>query len=197
MGDIRIIAGIHGSRRIKAPDSVARPTTDRVRESLFSSIVSLRDGLDGVRVLDAYAGSGALGLEAMSRGAAFACFVEQDFKAIKIVQGNAESLGYGASDVCTVQANSLNAANLESKLSGLGLFDVVFLDPPYAYNAHDVLEPIVTLVNRGIIAKDALITYEHDASVNLETVLQMLNIPLVSIKRKKFGKIAVDILEYV
>ena len=83
MGDIRIIAGIHGSRRIKAPASAARPTTDRVRESLFSSLGSLRGGFEGARVLDAFAGSGALGLEALSRGAACACFVESDAKALR------------------------------------------------------------------------------------------------------------------
>jgi len=89
---IRIIGGVAGGRRIAVPPRGTRPTTDRVRESLFN-IVTARRNLDGISVLDLYAGSGALGLEALSRGAASALFVESDHRAAAVLARNIATLG--------------------------------------------------------------------------------------------------------
>ena len=91
---MRIIAGEHRGRVLKAPKGDGtRPTTDRVRESLMSMLASARGGFEGAVVLDAFAGSGALALEALSRGADRACLVERDGAAAKVVEANARLLG--------------------------------------------------------------------------------------------------------
>jgi len=121
---MRIIAGEWRGRRLAAPEGVAtRPTGDRVRETLFSMLASRLGSLEGLRVADVYAGSGALGLEALSRGAASATFVEQDPKALAAIRANVEALGAG--DRARVLART--AQNLPA---GEG-FDLVFADPPY------------------------------------------------------------------
>ncbi|HEX8866406.1 MAG TPA: RsmD family RNA methyltransferase, partial [Lentzea sp.] len=89
----RIVAGSAGGRRLKVPPKGTRPTSERVREALFSSLESMVD-LDGMRVLDLYAGSGALGFEALSRGAAHATFVESDRRAAEVLKANAEELPF-------------------------------------------------------------------------------------------------------
>jgi 16S rRNA (guanine966-N2)-methyltransferase len=101
-----------------------RPTGDRVRETLFSMLVSRLGSFDGLRVADLYAGSGALGLEALSRGAALACFVEQDQRALAAIRANIDSLGIGG----RTQILSRSAETLPSQQP----FDLVFADPPYA-----------------------------------------------------------------
>src|SRR5438067_2074266 len=88
----RIVAGIAGGRRLRVPPAGTRPTSDRVREALFNMLAARMD-FDGVRVLDLYAGSGALGLEALSRGASHALLVESDRKAAAVVRGNIADLG--------------------------------------------------------------------------------------------------------
>jgi 16S rRNA (guanine966-N2)-methyltransferase len=93
----RIIAGTHGGRRIQTPKGDGtRPTSDRVREALFSSLESELGGFSGLRVLDLFAGSGALGLESVSRGAEFAQFVESDAKAAAVIKANIRELGVNA-----------------------------------------------------------------------------------------------------
>jgi 16S rRNA (guanine966-N2)-methyltransferase len=127
----RIIGGSHGGRRLKVPaGSSTRPTSDRAREGLFSSLQSLLD-LDGALVLDLYAGSGALGLEAVSRGAARATLVERDPKALSVLRANVADLGLSA-DV--VEADVL--AYLRRPSSP---YDVVLLDPPYDLDVDPVL----------------------------------------------------------
>jgi len=122
---MRIVAGEWGGRRIQAPPGRGtRPTTDRVREAWMSTV---GPHLPGARVLDLFAGSGALGLEALSRGAASATFVEQDAKALAALRANLDALD--AKDTATVvKGDALKYAR------GLaaGAFDVAFADPPYA-----------------------------------------------------------------
>lgn len=122
----RIIAGQYGGRRIQTPKGDGtRPTSDRVREAMFSSIESELGGFDGLRVLDLFAGSGALGLEALSRGAAFAEFVESDAKAAAVIKRNLADLGAsGTVTRTTAEKYVLRPAP--------GPFDLIFLDPPYA-----------------------------------------------------------------
>ena len=122
---MRVIAGQYGGRRLKSPPSATRPTADRVREALFSTL----GPLEGLRVLDLFAGSGALAIEALSRGAAEAVLVDSDRRAARVAQANLDELGAG--DAARVLCVSAGAA--ADRLVGEGrTFDLVFLDPPYA-----------------------------------------------------------------
>ena len=122
---MRIIAGEWRGRPLDAPPGQAtRPTADRVRETLFSMLASRVGSFDGLRVSDLFAGSGALGLEALSRGAAFATFVEKDSAAAAAIRRNAERLG--AAERIRIQGGSALA------LPASEPFDLVFADPPYA-----------------------------------------------------------------
>jgi 16S rRNA (guanine966-N2)-methyltransferase len=122
---MRIIAGAWRGRVIEAPPGAAtRPTADRVRETLFSMLASRLGSLEDLRVADLFAGSGALGLEALSRGAAHATFVENDSAAAAIIRRNAERLGAGERiDLLRGSAHALPRR---------AQFDLVFADPPYA-----------------------------------------------------------------
>ncbi|HEX2189760.1 MAG TPA: 16S rRNA (guanine(966)-N(2))-methyltransferase RsmD [Longimicrobiaceae bacterium] len=121
---MRIVAGEWGGRRIQAPPGRAtRPTTDRVREAWMSAVADL---VPGARVLDLFAGSGALGLEALSRGAERATFVENAPAALRVLRANLDALGAGARAE-TVRADAVRwAAGLPA-----GAFDLAFADPPY------------------------------------------------------------------
>ena len=122
---MRIIAGALAGRRLVAPRGLAtRPTSDRVREALFSVLASVA----GAAVLDLYAGTGALGLEALSRGAARAAFVEDDRHALEALRANVGSLGVG--NAALVYA--LRVERAAQVLLRAGPFDLVFADPPYA-----------------------------------------------------------------
>lgn len=153
----RIIAGVLGGRRLSAPPgSQTRPTADRVREALFSSLASLTD-LDGARFVDLYAGSGAVGLEALSRGATFALLVESDAKAARVIRDNIVALRAGASArLVTGKVLSVLAAEPEG-----GPFDVVFADPPYALGEDEVDELQRLLVANGWLAPDAVVVLER------------------------------------
>lgn len=121
-----------------------RPTTDRVRESVFNALHSL-GAVEGATVLDLFAGSGALGIEALSRGAALATFVERDPSARRAVEDNVRTLGFG--DRATVVGRDAEAY-LASLGDGVG-FDLALLDPPYAFDQwHELLDrlPVATVV---------------------------------------------------
>ena len=122
---MRIIAGEWRGRRLRSPPGTdTRPTADRVRETLFSMLASRLGSFEALRVADLFAGSGALGLEALSRGAAFACFVESDAKAAAAIRANASDLG--ALDRVQVLGGSALALPKSEP------FDLVLADPPYA-----------------------------------------------------------------
>lgn len=121
---MRIIAGEWRGRKLVAPQGMTtRPTADRTRETLFSMLASRLGSFDGLRVADLYAGSGALGLEALSRGAASATFVETERAATKAIEANVASLGAGG----RAMVRPMSAAALPSSEP----FDIVFADPPY------------------------------------------------------------------
>jgi len=123
----RIIAGAYGGRRIQTPKGDGtRPTSDRVREAMFSSIESELGGFDGLHVLDLFAGSGALGLEALSRGATSAVFVESDARAAAVIKANAKDLATTGAVVVRGTAGGFLEREPDRP------FDLVFLDPPYA-----------------------------------------------------------------
>jgi len=123
---MRVVAGIAGGRRIQTPTGrQLRPTSERVREAVFSSLWSL-GVLDGARVLDLFAGSGAMGIEALSRGAGSATFVEADPVAAKTIEANLAATGLGAARV--VHADVARFLDDPG-----GWYDLVFADPPYAF----------------------------------------------------------------
>ena len=133
---MRIIAGAWRGRPIVAPTGEAtRPTADRTRETLFSMLVSRLGSFEDLRVADLYAGSGALGLEALSRGAGHVTFVERDAAAVKAIRANLDKLG--GTDRADVRATSAMS------LSPAAPFDVVLVDPPYGEDAERVLAAVV------------------------------------------------------
>jgi 16S rRNA (guanine966-N2)-methyltransferase len=151
VGVTRIVAGRAGGRRLAVPQKGTRPTSDRVREALFSAVQSAVD-LDGARVLDLYAGSGALGLEALSRGAAQAVFVESAAGALAVLRKNVAAVGLPgvvrAGKVATVLAAGTDAP-----------FDLVLADPPYA--VEDLRAELGLLVSRGWVEQDSVVVVER------------------------------------
>ncbi|MFI5718269.1 16S rRNA (guanine(966)-N(2))-methyltransferase RsmD [Nocardia sp. NPDC051750] len=152
----RIVAGIAGGRRLRVPPAGTRPTSDRVREALFSSIEARLD-LDGARVLDLYAGSGALGLEALSRGAESALLVESDRRAAAVLRGNIADLGFGAAQL------RVGAVTQVLAQGGAGAFDLVFADPPYDLPTASVEGDLRALAAHDWLAEDALLLIERSA----------------------------------
>ena len=149
-GMTRVIAGSARGRRLTVPDgSATRPTSDRAREGLFSSLLSLVD-LQDARVLDLYAGSGALGLEALSRGAAGATFVEQDPDAVAALRDNVERLGLPGAHVLAVAVERFLAVDPEPR------YDLALVDPPYEL---DVV-PVLDLLHPWLAA-DAVVAVER------------------------------------
>src|SRR5436309_1445691 len=141
---MRIIAGSHRGQRIAAPKGrETRPTSDRVRENAFNLI----GPVDGADVLDLFAGSGAMGLEALSRGAASATFVESDRDACRVINANLDKLDLGAT---VLQQDVLRAVMSERRT-----YDLVLCDPPYGYD-HAKLAPYLARV----VAKRGLLVYE-------------------------------------
>lgn len=130
----RIIAGAARSQRLEVPKRGTRPTSDRVREALFSALDS-SDSVTDARVLDLFAGTGALGLEAGSRGAARVVFVEKNAEACRVLRSNVASVAklLGAHTQLTVQQSSVAAALAALTTQAAG-FDLVFLDPPYDFD---------------------------------------------------------------
>ena len=135
---LRIIGGEARGRRISAPaGQQTRPTTDRVREALFSIVTSRLGSLAGVSILDLYAGSGALGLEGISRGADMAVFVDQCARSVTTIRRNAETLGFAG--CCEVMGCKVATALRRLEEAGRG-FDLVLADPPYSEGAAEVLQ---------------------------------------------------------
>lgn len=150
---MRIVAGQWRGRPIVAPEGdITRPTADRTRETLFSMLASRLGSFDDLRVADLFAGSGALGLEALSRGAAHCTFVEQDAAAIRALRTNVANLR--AQDQCDVRTGSVLALG---PMRGEPL-DLVLLDPPYAMGAG--LVAIDKLTRLGWISPSAWVSLE-------------------------------------
>lgn len=154
----RIIGGTAGGRRLETPrGEQTRPTSDRVREALFSAIESSVGSLHGLRVLDLYAGSGAVGLEARSRGAEAVTLVEHDRRTAALIRSNARSLGLGG---VTVAAQSVATALQRPPESA---YDVVFLDPPYPLDDAAVEHALELLVANRWLGSEALVVVERGA----------------------------------
>ncbi|MBA0051787.1 16S rRNA (guanine(966)-N(2))-methyltransferase RsmD [Streptomyces sp. AJS327] len=154
----RVIAGAAGGRRLAVPPgSGTRPTSDRAREGLFSSWeAQLAGGVRGKRVLDLFGGSGAVGLEALSRGAAHVLLVEADARAVRTIRENVRAVRLPGAEV-----RHGRAARVVTEEDPVAPYDVVFLDPPYALADDDLREILLTLLARHWIEETALVTVER------------------------------------
>lgn len=153
----RIISGSAGGRRLQTPrGELTRPTTDRVREALFSAIESAVGSLHGLRFLDLYAGSGAIGLEARSRGAEVVTLVEKDKRTAAVIRANVQSCGLTAQVLTSSVGRHLAEDEPEE-------YDVVVLDPPYSHPRTAVETDLRLLAERGWLAEDALVVVERSA----------------------------------
>jgi 16S rRNA (guanine966-N2)-methyltransferase len=153
----RIIGGVAGGRRIAVPARGTRPTTDRVRESLFNIVTARRD-LTGLAVLDLYAGSGALGLEALSRGAASALFVESDQRSAAVIARNIESLGLAGA---TLRRGAVAAVLAAGSASAV---DLVLADPPYDSENGEIEAVLVALTDCGWAHEGTVAVIERAAA---------------------------------
>ncbi|WP_019203578.1 16S rRNA (guanine(966)-N(2))-methyltransferase RsmD [Tsukamurella sp. 1534] len=150
----RIIAGAARGRRLAVPPRGTRPTSDRVREAVFSALAARMD-FDGLAVLDLYAGSGALGFEALSRGASRVVLVDQDPKVVMVINQNARAVGLEGA-----------TAHRRAARTFLGLpaepFDLVFLDPPYDVPS-DTVDGDLAALTGGWLAPDACVLVERSS----------------------------------
>ncbi len=170
-----MIAGEAKGRRLEAPKGMrVRPTLDRVRESLFNI---LGPRLDGCRFLDLFAGSGANGIEALSRGAASCTFVDADERSLRVLRSNVASVGFAG----RARVTKLTLPNgLERLCESEASYDVIFADPPYDF-AH--YRRLVEVLGHGILAQDGLAIIEHAS----RTPLEMPVGPLVRVREERYG----------
>jgi 16S rRNA (guanine966-N2)-methyltransferase len=155
---MRIIAGTYRGRRLRTLTALMiRPTSDRLRETLFNI---LAPWIDGSRFLDICAGSGAVGIEALSRGASEVTFIEQSRDACAVIEANLNTVG--AAGCATIERRNASAA-LKALEQGSKQFDVAFLDPPYSSEMyHEVMEQ---LGSGNLIAPGGIVVVEHRAKI--------------------------------
>jgi 16S rRNA (guanine966-N2)-methyltransferase len=171
----RVIAGEAGGRRLAVPDGRdTRPTSDRAREGLFATISSIVGPLAGARVLDLYAGSGAVGLEALSRGAEHVLLVEHGARAARVIRQNIEVIGLPGAAVIADRVERVLARGPApaggqdgtapaggQDGTAQGRYDVVFADPPYALADAEVSRILILLAEQGWLAPGALVIVER------------------------------------
>lgn len=154
----RIIGGTAGGRRLRTPTgSNTRPTSDRVREALFSSLDAAFGSIAGLRFLDLYAGSGAVGLEARSRGVGVVTLVEQDRRTADLIRSNVASLGFTQVEV--VVSGVARALAHPPRAP----YDIVYVDPPYALATAAVVADLEALRDHGWLADEAQVVVERSA----------------------------------
>lgn len=182
---VRIVGGKFRGRGLAVPaDQAIRPTSDRVREAVFNVLLHgpLADGLAAVRVLDLFAGTGALGLEAISRGAAYALFVEENAEARGLIRKNIEAFGLtGCTRIFRRDATDLGPA------AQLGQFGLVFLDPPYGKGLAD--KALTSLVRGGWLTPGAVLVVEERVGVAVD-----LPDGMTEIGRRTYGDTQVLVL---
>jgi 16S rRNA (guanine966-N2)-methyltransferase len=160
----RIIGGSAGGRRLQTSRGAqTRPTSDRVREALFSAVESWCGSLSGLRFLDLYAGSGAVGLEAWSRGAGVVTFVEQDRRAAQVIAANARAIGFPGATVLSAPVTTT------LRRSPPAPYDVVFSDPPYPMATDDVDADLAALADHDWLVPGALVVVERSGRADPPT----------------------------
>ncbi|MGY1739839.1 MULTISPECIES: 16S rRNA (guanine(966)-N(2))-methyltransferase RsmD [unclassified Blastococcus] len=152
----RLIAGAAGGRRLAVPPSGVRPTGDKARQALFNSLGGLLD-LEGAAVLDLYAGSGALGLEALSRGADPVVLVESGPRVLPVLRANVAAVGLPGARVVAGSVPTVVAGPPPAR------FDLVLADPPYATPSEDVIGVLRALAGGGWLAEDAVVVVERSS----------------------------------
>src|SRR3954470_16465330 len=176
---MRIIAGTHRGSRISAPKGLdTRPTGDRVREAAFNLI----GPVDGARVLDLFAGSGAMGMEALSRGAERAVFVESAAEAARAIERNLDKLRLTGATVLRTDATRALAAEAAAGRT----YDLVLVDPPYGM--FEALQPQLARYLPPVLAEDGLLVVETDSRVEPE-------LPLARRTSRKYGSVRVTVYE--
>lgn len=177
---LRITGGEYRGRRLKVPKSAdLRPTSDRVRGAIFSILG--RDVLEGARVLDLYAGTGALGMEALSRGADWVDFVEANRRRAQQLRINLESLDLSSKA-------KVHAGKVERVVDGLGGgYDLVLADPPYA--VVDLAELLELLNKKGTLCNESVVVIEHRYDTELAEVHKRLEL----VTRRRYGDTSVSI----
>ena len=209
---MRIVAGIYGGRLIKAvPSKETRPTTDRVREAWASVVEGLMStnltpaGLKDATVCDVFAGSGALGIEMLSRGAGRVVFCEQRKQAQKILRENLDSLDVLDSANTHVITADVFGSKAQAKLADCGPYELLILDPPYATDYAQIAELLGNLVFRAAIKPDGLISYEQSAarrlpdaemSLWLKSISSPADTSFILETRKLYGTVALDYFRY-
>ncbi|MGY1696949.1 MULTISPECIES: 16S rRNA (guanine(966)-N(2))-methyltransferase RsmD [unclassified Geodermatophilus] len=173
----RLIAGAAGGRRLKVPPSGVRPTGDRAREGLFNTLGTLLD-LDGATVLDLYAGSGALGLEALSRGAGQVVLVENGPRVLPVLRANVAAVGLPGARVVAASVPTVVAGPPPAR------FDLVLADPPYAVPAGTVRGVLAALVTGEWLAPGAVVVVERSAR---EEPWEWPT-PLVGVRERRYGE---------
>ena len=153
----RIVAGAARGRRLAAPPGRGtRPTADRAREALFSALEAQLGSLAGRRVADLYAGSGAVGLEALSRGASAVVLVESDPAAVRCLRANVDAVGLPGAEVLAGRVE-----RVVSRPTGSAAYDLLFADPPYELTDDDLRAVLTTAADNGWLAADALLVVER------------------------------------
>ena len=187
---MRIVAGQYRGRRLAAPKGDdTRPTTDRVREALFSSLHSHAGAnLGGGSALDAFAGSGALGFEALSRGIEHVTFLEREKAALSMLKANAETLG--ATRSVSIVSGDTSYLAQRGAIPG-GPFSLLLLDPPYRLDAVEVGQLVAHLVARDLLEEGAVIVYEHASRSKA-----VWPTDITSLASKRYGSTTVDIARY-
>ena len=170
----RIIGGVLGSLRLKGPAKATRPTSDRVKESIFS-ILESRGAIEDARVLDLFAGTGALGLEAASRGARSVTLVERDPAAAKVCEENLKQVAEGLTKSGLNCDLSLVRANVRSYLKKSAPVDLVFVDPPYDLAHNEILDLLgsLNLSDPGIVVMER--PHKGEAPVHPDFFLEKEN----------------------
>lgn len=188
---MRVVGGKWGGKPLESPEGrgVTRPTTDRNREAMASMILSARGlDLEGASVLDAFAGSGAMGIELLSRGAARCTFIDQDARAVARVRRNLARVGAERGEYAVLRGDACQLAE-RGRVAGAP-FDVVFLDPPYALSASIVSAMLEHLIEHGALRPEATVVYERAAEAPGLGVLG-----LAPLRTKRYGITCVDLLE--
>jgi 16S rRNA (guanine966-N2)-methyltransferase len=179
---MRVIAGSLGGRRLKAPSGrVTRPTSDRVKEALFAML----GPLDGATVLDLFAGTGALGIEALSRGAERAVFVERDARVARVLKDNLAELGLGGATAEVRCVDALSA--LRSAQGREETYDLLFIDPPYAQARWPNTE--LSAMLPSLLRPGARVVVESDRRAPLELELEIE-------RQRTYGDTAITIHRY-
>lgn len=158
---MRIISGVAKGRSLSSVAGPTRPTSDRAREGLFSSLLSEFGDFVGLSVLDLFAGSGAIGLEALSRGASIVDAVEEDASAIKTITKNAELVN-SAGPAGKFALHSIPVERFIDNASPIS-YDVIFIDPPYELPSNEIAALLVKALLRGFISSSSVIAVERDA----------------------------------